>query len=101
VHTAGLVRTRWSPLVCFAGLGPGVVVVGGRKLVGLSQRRSRAGARFQCVLLRRWDPAELLALLALDGTTRTVAATELAEAATGSDRPFPDVVDALVAHLPE
>lgn len=101
VHTAGLVRTRWSPLVCFAGLGPGEVVVGGRKLVGLSQRRSRAGARFQCVLLRRWDPAELLALLALDGTTRTVAATELAEAATGSDRPFADVVAALVAHLPE
>jgi len=34
---------------CFAGVGPGEVVVDGRKLVGISQRRTRAGARFQCL----------------------------------------------------
>jgi len=34
---------------CFAGVAPGEVVAGGRKLVGVSQRRTRGGARFQCV----------------------------------------------------
>src|SRR5690606_10658151 len=36
-HRGGLVRRPWSELVCFAGLGPGEVTVGGRKVVGVSQ----------------------------------------------------------------
>jgi lipoate---protein ligase len=59
VHTGRLVRTAWSDLVCFAGIGPGEVLVDGAKVVGISQRRTRAGARFQCVVLRDWDAAEL------------------------------------------
>lgn len=35
--------------VCFAGLGPGEVLIDGRKLIGVSQRRVRAGARFQVI----------------------------------------------------
>lgn len=100
VHTGALVSTPWSTLVCFAGLGPGEVSVGGRKLVGISQRRSRAGARFQCVVHRHWDPAPLLALLALDGDERGRAMTALVGTATGLDRPGAEVVEALVAHLP-
>jgi hypothetical protein len=46
VHRGRLMRTRWSDLICFAGLGPGEVSWRNRKLVGLSQRRTRAGARF-------------------------------------------------------
>jgi lipoate-protein ligase A len=59
-------HTPWSKLVCFAGLGPGEVlhVPSGRKVVGLSQRRTRAHARFQCCVMLRWDPAALVALLA-------------------------------------
>ena len=38
----------WSDVVCFAGLGPGEVTIDGRKVVGALQRRTRAGARFQC-----------------------------------------------------
>ncbi len=67
VHHGPLRRDRWSDLVCFAGLGPGEVTVGGRKVVGISQRRTRAGARFQCVALAAWDPRPLLDLLAVDG----------------------------------
>ena len=37
------VRSAWSDRVCFAGLGAGEVTVGGRKVVGISQRRTRAG----------------------------------------------------------
>ena len=56
VHRGGLVRTDWSSRVCFAGLGPGEVTAAGRKVVGVSQRRTRAGARFQCAVLFAWDP---------------------------------------------
>jgi lipoate---protein ligase len=47
VHRQSMVITAWSDLVCFAGLGPGEVLLDGRKLVGLSQRRTRAGIRIQ------------------------------------------------------
>jgi lipoate---protein ligase len=57
VHQGALVSTRWSALVCFAGLGPGEVRLGEAKAVGISQRRTRAVARFQCALHRRWRPA--------------------------------------------
>jgi lipoate-protein ligase A len=59
-------HTPWSKLVCFAGLGPGEVLHAGsgRKVVGLSQRRTRTHARFQCCALLHWDPAALVALLA-------------------------------------
>lgn len=50
VHRGALERTPGSRLVCFAGVGPGEVVVGARKVVGISQRRTRAGARFQCLV---------------------------------------------------
>ena len=42
-------------LVCFASLGPGEVVVEGQKLVGISQRRTREGARFQCIAYERFE----------------------------------------------
>lgn len=45
-------------VVCFASSSPGEVFVGGNKLVGISQRRGREGARFQCVLYRYWRPGE-------------------------------------------
>lgn len=63
VHRAGLVDTQWSRQVCFAGLGPGEVTLGHRKLVGISQRRSRGVARFQCALYRRWRPEMMIELL--------------------------------------
>ena len=46
--------TAWSAAVCFAGLGPGEVTVDGAKVVGISQRRRRDGALFQCGALVRW-----------------------------------------------
>lgn len=52
VHRGGMVTTVWSDLVCFAGVGPGEVLLGGRKLVGLSQRRTRHGLRLQGLAYR-------------------------------------------------
>lgn len=63
VHRGAMLRTPWSGDVCFAGIGPGEVTSGGRKVLGLSQRRTRAWLRYQCAVYRRWDPASLVALL--------------------------------------
>ena len=43
VHRGAMACTGWCPLVCFAGVGPGEVLADGAKLVGVSQRRTRAG----------------------------------------------------------
>jgi lipoate-protein ligase A len=74
VHRGDMVCTRWSELVCFAGLGPGEVVVDDRKLVGLSQRRTRHGIRVQCQVHRTPLLGEMPALFA--GPTPDVAITE-------------------------
>jgi lipoate-protein ligase A len=64
VHRSGLIKTVWSPLICFAGRGPGEVFTqDGRKVVGISQRRSRDWARFQCAVSLQWKPELLLKLL--------------------------------------
>src|SRR5690606_5160197 len=64
VHAGGMVCTPWSDLVCFAGIGPGEVLVDGRKFVGLSQRRTRRGIRIQGTLYRRPVTGEISPLLA-------------------------------------
>lgn len=52
-------------LVCFASLGSGEVVDSrGAKLVGISQRRTRSSARFQCTVLTAFEPERLIDLLA-------------------------------------
>ena len=94
VHEGGLCTTPWSRLVCFGGLGTGEVVdPDGRKLVGIAQRRTRAGARFQCMALGSWDPAALLALLALSPEERADATSALVDVA----RAVPASLDALRA----
>lgn len=99
-YTGRPLANRWSKRVCFAAVGAGEVVVGARKLVGISQRRTRAGARFQCVVHRSWDPGPILALLDLAGDERRLAAAELADVATGLDVPTGDVVTAFCGSLP-
>ncbi|MEZ5228041.1 MAG: hypothetical protein R2710_15635 [Acidimicrobiales bacterium] len=50
VHREALVGREAGRLLCFAGLGAGEIAVDGHKLLGLSQRRTRDGARFQTML---------------------------------------------------
>ena len=70
VHGGALDKTPWGSLICFGATGPGEVLVGGRKVVGMSQRRTRAGARFQCLVHDAWEPMELLSLLVMTPTER-------------------------------
>lgn len=102
LYRGGLEQTPWGRLVCFAALGPGEVLVGDRKVVGISQRRTRDGARFQCIAYDRWDPADVLDLLELTEDDRRAAAADLAERATGvGDQPgrLTDLREAIVAEL--
>jgi len=64
VHRGVMMTNALSPVVCFAGLAAGEVTVAGAKVVGISQRRTRAGARFQCSVPLSWDAARHAELLA-------------------------------------
>ena len=109
VWKAPLFRRPWSSLACFALLGAGEVtlgtvagpVLGPPKVVGISQRRTRAGALFQCSCLLSWEPRELVALLAVAGEEAENAARDLGSVAV----PVPagkggQLLEALLADLP-
>lgn len=82
--------------VCFASHSPGEVFVGDHKLVGISQRRTREGARFQCVLYRQWNYAEWLSCVT---SPHAVAGLQQLHIAT-VDVAAGDIVDAVVNALP-
>ena len=88
-------RSRWSSLVCFAGTGPGEVEVAGRKAVGISQRRTRAGARFQVVVPHRFDGRGHADLVALDDAERAELAAHLDATVGAVDLPPGRLVEAL------
>jgi lipoate-protein ligase A len=83
VHRGPFVRSAWSELVCFAGVAPGEVLLDGVKLVGLSQRRTRRGARFQCAVNRRFDDELLIELLADPAPSAVPPVATLPATATG------------------
>lgn len=63
VHRGPHEASPLASLVCFAGVGPGEVFLDGRKVVGMSQRRTRGAARFQCALVLTWRPDPLIDVL--------------------------------------
>lgn len=64
--------------VCFASTSPGEVFADAAKVVGISQRRTREGARFQCVVYRRWAPEEWAPCLVSDDSRRAALALQVA-----------------------
>jgi lipoate-protein ligase A len=96
VHHGPLACGRLGRLVCFATVGAGEVTVGGQKVVGVSQRRARAGARFQCAAYHGWGPAPLDRLLRLDDDGRR----EVAGAAAGTGVAHEALLAAFLRHLP-
>jgi len=83
VHTGPMVRSAWSGVACFSGVAPGEVVVDGRKVVGIAQRRTRAGSRLQCAVVHQWDPRPLADLLDLSAGDREALVADLAASAAG------------------
>jgi lipoate-protein ligase A len=69
--------------VCFGGVSPYEVMIGSRKLVGLSQVRRRGGALLQAGLYMRWRPARTAVLIAGAPLERAALAGRLVERVAG------------------
>ena len=81
---------------CFAGLAPGEVTVGGAKLVGISQRRGRHGARMQCVVYHHIDAGDFAPCFADGEISSAVRGVPVALSPVGRA----ELLDALLAVLP-
>lgn len=100
VHRETLSSDAWGDVLCFAGVGPGEVVRRNdeslSKLVGISQRRTRDYARFQCTIYTRWNPHDVEQYVVntpgnLSDIAHRVAAVQASQHA---------IVDTFVSHLP-
>jgi lipoate---protein ligase len=97
VHEGALACGPLGRLVCFATVGAGEVTTPERrKIVGISQRRTRHAARFQCAAYSRWEPEPLVRLLGLDGDDRRA----VEEAAAGAGHRPEILAAAFLAQLP-
>jgi len=100
VHQGRLVTTRWSDLVCFAGVGPGEVTVDGIKVMGLSQRRGRDWTRIQSAVHLRWRPEELLDSLHMSREQRSECLAGVSGSVFSVASSRSSLVGALLASLP-
>jgi lipoate-protein ligase A len=103
VHRNGVTDRPAARIACFAAVGPGEVTRDGTKILGISQRRTRVGARFQCVAYRSWVGQDQLRLLQLDGLAPEVRATVTDALVERTAAAVPDgwgVVEDLLPHLP-
>lgn len=100
VHRESLSSDAWGDLLCFAGVGPGEVVRQSAeslsKFVGISQRRTRDYARFQCTIYTKWNPHDVEMYVVntpgnLSEIAHRVAAVQVSQQA---------IVDTFVSHLP-
>lgn len=82
--------------VCFDSRAPGEVMSGGRKLVGISQRRGRYGARMQCVMYRQWNPEQWVSIFSSPEVQAHVMEMNVATI----DAPSADIAQAVLAALP-
>ena len=96
VHRGAMQSTPWSSTVCFDGLGAGEVLLDGRKLVGISQRRTRHAARLQCCWYSTYDPERLTSLLASSHRPPPDALRDVATVADSVADALPDVLATLL-----
>ena len=99
VHRGAFERNDWSDIVCFAGKGSGEVFPqeshAQQKIVGISQRRTRDYARFQCIAYFQWDAAlhaAMLPGLAKDVDRIATLATPVPVGLRAMDQAFPSTV---------
>ncbi len=90
-------------LACFGSLAAGEVYRGRHKLVGISQRRTRLGAKFQCTAYLRFDASPILDLVELGpltSKTREQLMTGVGALSVDASDPGWSVVECLLAQLP-
>jgi lipoate-protein ligase A len=99
VANSALETGEWGRLVCFAGRGPGELLLDDAKVVGMSLRRTRTGARFQTTALCTWHPESLVELVAPSAADPKVLLTGLEATGRGLGLAPGVLSDALVAEL--
>ena len=62
IHDRPFVKDSLAELVCFGGRAQGELLIGRKKILGISQRRTKKGVRFQCALALGWRPEEWINL---------------------------------------
>jgi lipoate-protein ligase A len=83
VHRGRAEPGPYGSLVCFSGRGPGELFSAGRKVMGISQWRSREGSLFHTCAYAHWDPQPLIDLLIVDMPRREALQRDLPGTATG------------------
>jgi hypothetical protein len=105
LHRPRSAGRRGRPLWCFGEMGHGEVTIGGSKVVGLSQRRTRHWLRLQSLVLGAWPGRRLLDYLDLDavpGATGTDPGTVAAGPPAGLRLPPPaELARRFVEELPD
>jgi lipoate-protein ligase A len=96
VHVGPAIAPPLARALCFCGIGHGEVVVEARKAIGISQRRTRDGARFQTMLHTGYDETLIDALRIAD---RDDARMKYSDAVYVCDRSPDVVVDSLIEQL--
>lgn len=94
-HDGEMRSDRWSKLVCFAGLGPGEITVNNQKIVGISSRRTRDAALFQCSLVKTMDVSTTASCFDID----PAALVELEDALRLRVKPLPDIKTSEITKL--
>ena len=101
VHRGPPRTTAWSKVLCYSGLGAGEVTVGGRKVVGMSQRRDRSGAWIQSMAMLAGGADSLAELLT--GSEKLRASARIALSHSGLPAPA-DILgslgEAVLSRLP-
>ena len=100
VHHGRAVPGPHGDLVCFSGRGPGEVFLADRKVMGISQWRSREGSLFHTCAYAHWDPRPLIDLLDVGSPRREALLRDLPQAATGILDPGPTSLPVLPGALP-
>ncbi len=104
VHRGPPLASRWSDLICFAGVAAGEVVQRGRKVVGVAQWRSSSGALTHSLAYLGIEWGRMTELLDL-GLERADASRELAAstATLGDLGPIDSggLTSALIERLPD
>jgi lipoate-protein ligase A len=100
VRSGPMLKSRWSAMICFAGLGPGELQIAGRKVLGISQRRERVGTwLFVALLLGSGAQAALAEVVALGDEDRRDVAGQLHATVSGVDADRSSAEQALLAEL--
>ena len=99
VHRGAMTKSALAKVSCFAGLGPGEVTLSGRKIMGLSQRRTRSGAWYFSLVYLVSDPSRDAHLLAGDETEERELSRVLGDSVAVLDRTHRQLTESLLSVL--